>query len=160
MKFTPSKIPLMSKGTGNVSPDCPLFSKSWGSTSPLLGIVPEIGLMPYGTCSKVNQRTTASKAAWQKADWEMVPTTPWWQTQKWNQTVPCPAGQSRQWLQIQFLLFSVKCDPNLGTTVSKYTLVWSQRRGFHPKAPKGKIQRAYSPQQLQYLKITHSLLHF
>lgn len=55
---------------------------------------------------------------------------------------------------------SVKCDPNPDTTVSKYTLVWSQTRGFHPKAPKGDIQRAYSPQQLQYPKITHSLLHF
>lgn len=55
---------------------------------------------------------------------------------------------------------SVKCDPNPDRTVSKHTFVWSQKRGFHHKAPKGEIQRAYSPWQLQYLKITHSLLHF
>lgn len=55
---------------------------------------------------------------------------------------------------------SVKCDPNPDMTVSKYTLVWSQRRVFHPRTPTEEMQRTYSPWQLQCLKITQSLLHF
>lgn len=39
------------------------LAQAGAQTSPMLEKVPKIGLMPYGTCSGVNQRTTASKAA-------------------------------------------------------------------------------------------------
>lgn len=39
------------------------LAKAGAQTSTLVEIIPKIGLMPYGTRSKVNQRTSASKAA-------------------------------------------------------------------------------------------------
>lgn len=39
------------------------LAKAGAQTSLLLEVIPKVGLMPYGTCSKVNQRKTAPKAA-------------------------------------------------------------------------------------------------
>lgn len=122
------------------------LAEAGAQTSPLLENVPKIGLVPCGTFSKVNQRTTASKAACQKADWEMVPTDNSLLTKSEMEPDNVVSSRSVKVVVTDLVsAVSVQCDPNPDMTVSKYTLVWSQRRGLHPRAPKGEMQRACSP---------------
>lgn len=115
------------------------LAEAGAQISPLLENVPKIGSMPYGTCSKANLRTAASKAACQRADWEMVPTDKSLVTK--SEMEPDNVVSSRSVKVVTDLVsaVSVKWDPNPDVTVGKYTLVWSQRRGFHPRAPKGEM---------------------
>lgn len=84
------------------------------------------------TCSKVNQRIIASRAAGQKAGWELVPTDSTPVTNSELKPDNVASGRSvRGWLQ--FLMFSVKYDTNLDTMYCSWQMyVWLQVRGFDP----------------------------